>query len=168
MSAPAALAEILLDNPMEVGNYNHIKDDLNKRRWISLDRKKEVLDLYCLIPRNHFKDIFPSQENTAKMMDNLSVNLAITGRIAKGNNRRGWLQLYCAEHLATIYCSMIIRKVEERRSGRRSVEDSVQTLKQICTEVRQCVVAYGAEVSTSGPAARGRMQLTGTRLQDNI
>ena len=63
---------------------------------------------------------------------------------------------------------MIIRKVEEGSSGRRSVEEIVQMLKTICTEVRQCVVAYDAEAATSGPAARGRMQLTGNRLQDNI
>ena len=96
MSAPAALAEIFLDNPMEVGNYNNFKDALDKRKGISLTRKKELLDLYCLIPRDHFKFIFPRQPNTIRMMDNLSVDLAISGRIAKGNNRRDWLQAYCA------------------------------------------------------------------------
>ena len=38
----------------------------------------------------------------------------------------------------------------------------------ICTEVRQRVVAQDTKVSTSGPAARGRMQLNGTQPQDSI
>jgi len=40
MSAHAALAEKMLDNPKEVGNYNKFVDALNNRKGISFLRKK--------------------------------------------------------------------------------------------------------------------------------
>jgi len=143
MSALAALlAENMLDNPMDVGSYNKVRAVLdNKRKGISLTRKKELLNLYCEIPNNHFKDIFPQQNNTTRILTNLSTDLAIAGRIAAGTARRGWLKGYVDEALATIYCSMIIRKVADNR-GTRSVDESIEKMETISREVRQCVVEY--------------------------
>jgi len=166
MSALAALlAENMLDNPMDVGSYNKVRAVLdNKRKGISLTRKKELLNLYCEIPNNLFKDIFPQQNNTTRILTNLSTDLAIAGRIAAGTARRGWLKGYVDEvlatiyrsmiirkvadkrgyvdeALATIYCSMIIRKVADRR-GTRSVDESIEKMETISREVRQCVVEY--------------------------
>ena len=54
---------------------------------------------------------------------------------------------------------MIIRNTNEKSRGKESVNESIKTLNTISAEVHQCVLICNAKVSTSDPAARGRINV---------
>ena len=153
MSAPGKAAAAVrsetslepLDDPKELANYDSFETALDTKKYISLDKKKDLLLLFQSIPVHHFPILFPAQSGTSARLSDLVENLQHTGP-SKNQRKKNWKQAIVAEWLATIYSLMIIRDVgdDDEEQYSTQVAASLTTLELITVDVRKVVVEYNA------------------------